>query len=174
MALLLAFVLLAQSPESIGTFPKFEDFSVQTTFKGTPAPPILRTHEQRMYRTSIRYGAKGGPNFAGHYTIAKWGCGSACVSIAIIDATTGIVWDDPFQTLIFGTLLKYDLGLKDDHGNYIDDEEPLMYKLDSRLLIARGCPGQDFQKCAAYFYEWTGSKLRLLRKVPATSDSDSH
>ncbi len=68
----------------IETLPAFEQFNVAETFKGTPATPkIIRNH--RSYRTQIREGAAKGPNFAGHYTIAEWGCGSSCVSIAIID-----------------------------------------------------------------------------------------
>jgi len=123
--LFLLVILLAQTSapsRPIESMPRFESYPVVEKFKGTPARPILRTSEQRSYRTRIREGAKKGPNFAGHYTIVEWGCGSGCLSIAIVDAATGMVWDDPFHTLIFGTGLKYDLALKDAYGNYIDDK----------------------------------------------------
>ena len=60
---------------------RFEDYPVTAIFKGTPALPKLRLGD-RLFRTRIRKGAAKGPNFAGHYTIADWGCGTRCVSIA--------------------------------------------------------------------------------------------
>ncbi|MBZ5605341.1 MAG: hypothetical protein LAO79_23835 [Acidobacteriia bacterium] len=41
------------------------------------------------------------------------------------------------------------------------DEDPLAYKLESRLLIVHGCPEE--KNCGTYFYEWTGVSLKLLR-----------
>ena len=93
--------------------PRFEDYMVTEMFTGTPAPPILATPEQRMYRTRIRNGVstgadvwigsyknpiKGkGPNFAGHYFVIRWGCGSQCVMMAVVDAATGIVYKPPLE-----------------------------------------------------------------------------
>jgi len=37
-----------------------------------------------------------GPNFAGHYFVIRWGCGSECLMMAIVDARTGKVYDPPF------------------------------------------------------------------------------
>jgi hypothetical protein len=42
---------------------------------------------------------------------------------------------------------------------------PLEFYTDSRLLIARGCPGGE--NCASYFYEWVAPKFKLIRKVDA-------
>lgn len=36
-----------------------------------------------------------GLNFAGHYCLAYWGCGSPCQMAAIVDMKTGIVYDAP-------------------------------------------------------------------------------
>jgi hypothetical protein len=41
--------------------------------------------------------AASGPNFAGHYTLARWGCGAGCVTVAVIDMTTGAVQFPPFS-----------------------------------------------------------------------------
>ena len=109
-----------------------------------PAVPILATARQRLYRTMIREGAKQGPNFAGHYTIAGWGCGSSCAGFAIVDAITGKTFDTPFK--------------------YYEMEE-ISYNLNSRLLILKGCPEEE--NCGTYHYEWTGSQLKLLKKIPA-------
>jgi hypothetical protein len=109
----------------------------------------------------IRQGASKGPNFAGHYTIAAWGCGSSCVSIALVDAKDGTIFNVPFSILGWGMLLRYD----GQNAPNRDGFEPLSYQVDSRLLIVRGCPEDD--NCAAYFYEWTESQFKLIRKIVA-------
>jgi hypothetical protein len=113
-----------------------------------------------LFRTRIREGAAKGPNFAGYYSIAEWGCGSSCVSIAVVDAKNGNVYAGPFGILGYGSVLRYaDVA----ESNY----EPLSYNLSSRLLIVRGCP--EDKNCASYFYEWKGSTFRLLRKIAAAA-----
>jgi len=94
----------------------------------------------------IRDAAAKGPNFAGHFTIAQWGCGAGCVSIAIVDEKTGHVWDGPFKALSMKAT---------------DSQEPLEFRLDSRLLIAHGCPEE--KNCDDYYYELTGTGFKLLR-----------
>jgi hypothetical protein len=144
----------------------FDAFPALPVFHGSPFAPVFQTAGQRLFRTRIREASKKGSNFAGHYTIAEWGCGTSCVSIAIIDAKTGIIYDGPFGKLPFAVLsygraLQYD---RDAKGKYLYDE--LSYKLSSRLMVARGCPNEE--NCATYFYEWTGSEFKLLQKIPAT------
>jgi hypothetical protein len=134
--------------------PTFEEFKVPEKFTGTPASPVLRTKMQRNFRTVILEAAKQGPNFAGHYTLAEWGCGAGCVSLAIVDNRNGQTFDGPFS------ILGYDLSY-----NY-DGEEQLEYKVDSRLIVARGCPGE--KDCGTYYYEWAADQFKLLKKVPAT------
>ena len=142
------------------TLPAFDQFRAGETFTGKPAPPKI-TGSHRSYRTRIRERAAKGPNFAGRYTIAEWGCGSSCVSIAIIDAKDGSVYDGPFGFLGFGMPLKYE----ERYSPTTDRFEPLSYRIDSRLLIVRGCPQEE--NCASYFYEWADSRFKLIRKLPA-------
>ena len=171
MVLWLVLLLLGQSAPAgspSATLVPFGDFPAPRTFHGVPATPTLRTAGQRLFRTRIREAARKGPNFAGHYTIAEWGCGTSCVSVAVVDAETGAVYEGPFgqlptAVLSYGEALRYD---RDAKGEYLYEE--LSYRLDSRLLIARGCP--NYANCAAYFYEWTGSQFKFLRKVPATPE----
>jgi hypothetical protein len=152
----LATIVLVQK----NALPAFEQFSVAESFTGKPAPPQI-TASHRLFRTMIRRGASKGPNFAGHYTIATWGCGTGCMSLAIIDAKDGRVLDGPFSDLGWGIPFKYE-------GKYSplsDNFEPLSYRIDSRLLIVRGCP--EDENCASYFYEWADSRFKLIRKIPA-------
>ena len=50
-----------------------------------------------------------------------------------------------------------------------DSIVPLAYKLDSRLLIARGCPEEE--NCGSYFYEWTGTKFKLIMGYKGSNDA---
>jgi hypothetical protein len=79
--------------------PSFKEFATAEVFSGKPAAPVLRTPNQRLFRTMIRQGAAKGPNFAGHYSIADWGSGAGCVSIAVVDAKDGRVFDGPFEDM---------------------------------------------------------------------------
>jgi len=138
-----------------GQLPTFEQFKVEEKYTGKPAVPILQTRMQRNFRTVIQEAAKEGPNFAGHYTLAEWGCGAGCVSMAVVDSKTGRTFDGPF------TLLGFDLSYVYEGG-----EEQLEFRLDSRLMVARGCPGE--KDCGTYYYEWADDRFKMIRKLPAT------
>ncbi len=130
---------------------RFEDYAVTNIFKGNPAPPVLATKDHRLYRTMIRQGAAKGANFAGHYTVAEWGCGSSCVSLVVVDAMTGHVYDPPFRVLTMDSATNP----RNYHGP--------VYQLKSRLFIADGCPDEDEKRCGTSYYEWKDNRLRLLR-----------
>lgn len=138
--------------------PEFGDFAVTAgaIFRGTPAVPRLRTPGQRRYRTMIRQAAAKGPNFAGRYRIAEWGCGTACEQMAIIDTQYGDVFDGPFGILPEAIV---DLGPSVER-----DKTGLFYRLNSSLFIVAGCPGR--KKCGSYYYRWTGTQFILLRQIP--------
>lgn len=134
---------------------KFSDFAASADFHGKPATPILATRNQRMFRSAIREAAAKGPNFAGHYTIAEWGCGSGCMSSVVVDAVTGKVFAAPFRIL--------SMPLPESEGGH--EYEGAVYQLKSRLLIADGCPEET--ACGAYYYEWSDNKFKQLRFDPA-------
>jgi len=73
---------------------KEEDFTPPVIYKGKPASVDFESWpEARLYYTAITEQAAEGPNFAGHYTVASWGCGTSCFDYAIVDSITGkIVW----------------------------------------------------------------------------------
>lgn len=45
--------------------------------------------ELSNFYTLITEGISKGPNFAGHFTFIQWGCGTSCLSFAIVDAISG-------------------------------------------------------------------------------------
>jgi hypothetical protein len=133
--------------------PTFDKFRTAEAFNGQPAKPVLRTAFQRRFATQIREQAMLPPNFAGHYKVIEWGCGSSCVSMAIVDLKTGVTNDGPFAILGYGRPYRYEGG---------DDE--LQYRTASRLLIVRGCP--EDKNCGTYYYEWKGDRFDQIRFVP--------
>jgi hypothetical protein len=74
--------------------PQFGDFPSATGFKGPAISPRLAGSD-RQFRTQLLSAGKEPPNFAGHYRFAIWGCGSECVSGAVIDLATGEVIHPP-------------------------------------------------------------------------------
>lgn len=140
--------------------PEFGSYPAGEIFKGKPVAPKLKLARHQRFRTRIVEGAAKGPNFAGRYTIAEWGCGASCAAFVIVDAKTGAVYSPPFEALSYGFPYRY----TDERGG-IEELGPLSFRLDSNLLIVRGCPEE--KDCATYYYEWQGAKLRLIDKIPA-------
>ncbi len=72
--------------------PRFSDYPAGPIYHGQPAPVDLQSNVLApQYRTRLRREASKGPNFAGHYTVVRWGCGTDCTGFAIVDAQTGKV-----------------------------------------------------------------------------------
>lgn len=133
--------------------PRFEDMPVAQKFTGKPAPVKLSTPESRRYRTVIREGAREGPNFAGHYTIVTWGCGTGCIQFAIVDATTGVVYSPRFYV---AARVRFDEETQ-------QSDEPLQFRIDSKLLIVSGSPNEKNE--GIYYYSWNGKRLTLLKSA---------
>lgn len=134
--------------------PRFEDFQVVSKFRGQPAPVDLTSHREALsFRTRLQEGAAKGPNFAGHYTVVMWGCGTACQIMAVVDAGEGSVSFAPFTA-----------------------SEGASYRLDSRLFIAN--PPEKLklipknylagQNISVEYYVWENKKLRLICKFPVS------
>lgn len=99
----------------------FAEYPVREHFTGTTALPRFRTKQDREFRTTLSRAARQRPNFAGHYVLTTIGCGASCVMTAVLDAKTGEVTWLPF------TLCCWE-----------PNQEPVMFRLDSDLLILRG------------------------------------
>lgn len=158
--LFLLFCLVASAQTKV---PKFDQFPATETFSGKPAVSILKRARDRLYRTMIRVEAEEGPNFAGRYKVALWGCGSSCNGGALVDEKTGEIFDLPFTYMGWGP------------GKFGDGAVGLAYgfeqvsiRKDSRLFVYRGCPEDDATRCGAYYYEWTGIQFKLIKKFGFT------
>jgi hypothetical protein len=134
---------------------KFQDYPARSVYKGKPARPLLVTETDRLFRATIRQAAQKGPNFAGQYAIAHWGCGSSCFSFVIVDGVTGRVYDRAPFGMFFVPFRGTSTGR---------DYEGLVYKLSSRLLVLDGCAEKN--QCGTYYYEWRKNRFALLGFEP--------
>src|SRR5258706_8054726 len=102
-ALICLAALYAQSDR----LPAFEDHPVANRYRGKPAVQHwsgsgLPDSDARA-RETVEIQAEDGPNFAGHFTIARWSCDTGCFRIVVIDTPTGKLFRDmPFATLDIG------------------------------------------------------------------------
>jgi hypothetical protein len=103
--------------------------------------------------------AEGGPNFAGHYTVALWGCGTSCQSFAIIDAKTGAVTLGTF-TLSVGAEFRRDSGL------FIANPSDAW-----REAYGDEAVGSSASLARTEYYHWDGEKLVLLACTPLGENS---
>jgi len=139
--------------------PAFISYSAAVEKPRVRAIDFKASPDARSFRTRLSDAIKSGVNFAGHYVVAGWGCGTGCISGAIIDARNGrVYW--PIQFNAMSTWY--------DGNDYVD--KPIEYRNNSRLLILRGSPGVkegDADKpYGEYYYEFRNNELRLIKFIP--------
>jgi hypothetical protein len=150
LLLLILSVRVATGQNENASLYPFSRYPAEGSYTGKPIAPKLISPTQREFRTVLRNGAEKGPNFAGHYTVVEWGCGSGCVSFAVVDAVNGKV---------------YDTGMPP-----VNDEYPceLSYKLESSLFVVEKSTSLRGD-CKAYLYIWEGSSFQ-----PVQDSTSSH
>jgi hypothetical protein len=123
-------------------------------FQGKPASPRLETDIAWQHRAVIHHAAKHGPNFAGHYTVVDWGCGTSCAIFIVVNARSGRTYEPP--EISKGV----DLGVTGPE-----------FRRDSTLMVVASCPNPriyGYKQCERKLYNWNGSRLILLRTEPVT------
>jgi len=144
--------------------PKFEDFPAGETMHGTAASVKLSTRSERMFQTRLTKAAKEPPNFAGHYRIAYWGCGSNCSAAALVDLQTGEVFPPPLAKSNGNGWERWMLCTACFEGS--GDE----FHVDSRLMMVR-C-GMNYSERLqknfpdTYYFVWDYYRFRQILFVP--------
>jgi hypothetical protein len=141
-----------------GQAPSFRRYPVAVEKARVRTIDFKKNPDARSFRTRLSEGLKGGVNFAGHYTLVGWGCGTGCISGAIIDARKGnVIWPEQLNAI----------GVWYGGDEYAD--EPVAFKKNSRLLIISGSPGvangAAEKPQGLYYYEWKNDRLRLVKFV---------
>lgn len=96
----------------------------------------------------IENAARKNPNFAGHYRIAEWGCGTECQTGVIIDLLSGKMYI--LSTSEWGRLYKT--------GSKLLIENPPLDAVESKHRPEYAFP---------VYHVWTGSKFKLLCNTTA-------
>ena len=95
-------------------------------------------------------------DYAGHYILYTWICGSECVTGVAINAKNGRVsWLDHVR-------LNYRV------------EKPVDYRIDSSLIILSGCrDGDPHAKTGQYYYRIRNGRFVHLWSVPSKQRNES-
>ncbi len=142
--------------------PKFSQYPSKPENIIHPARVNLKSNPiARTFRTVLRQGASEGPNFAGHYTVVGWGCGSSCCAIAVVDAKTGNVITPDSFSITSGVELDAD----DFEPNAGAGYWGLRYRLDSRLLIVLGSLDGDDNRAGAFYFIMEKGRLKPIFEV---------
>jgi hypothetical protein len=163
--------------------PSFQEYSCAVKLNSPPLEPQLTTAWLRKYATRIRLGAAGkegfrrnseyieaaGPNFAGHYRVVNWGCGSGCLMMVVVDLETGVIYPPPMPAGATGIDRIAIANLGTGWGDFD-------FRADSRLFIMKTCPwgspdvksrlyrGPKF--CGTSYFVIEAQGFRLLRRIP--------
>ncbi|GJE62682.1 hypothetical protein [Methylobacterium trifolii] len=105
-------------------------------YRGPSRQPDFQGRDRASagYRTRIRQGMQGPPNFGGRLRVIEIGCGTRCVFHPVVDLPTGRVANFPINS--------------DDHPDL-----DLDYRPDSRLVIAKW---QTEKGCGTEAFVWNG------------------
>src|SRR5688572_16043214 len=74
---------------------EFEHYPITEVYTGPFVEPDVNPPEVHHFRTRIREGSQGEPDFAGRFRVVSWGCGSNCHVYALVDKRTGKVYMAP-------------------------------------------------------------------------------
>lgn len=151
--LFLASVVIGQAEK----VPTFGQYKVPVSKSRAKSPDLKSHKDARLFRTNLRNATKEGVNFAGHYALTYWGCGSSCGVGAIVDLKTGKVF---FPKQLDGVWAQE----WPEHKMI-----PFGFRRDSRLLILYGFLPNDYNgdrvTYGYHYYFWNGSKLKLIKFI---------
>ena len=89
-------------------------------------------------------------NFAGHYFVAIWGCGTTCVWGGIVEAKSGRIIELPSVS-----------GWFDVHEKF----EAIDFRHNSRLLVLSGACNEEKGDMGRHYYVLENGKLRSLKTI---------
>jgi hypothetical protein len=130
-----------------------------------PSNPTART-----YRTWFRSEVAKGPNFAGHYRVIVWGCGTSCAMFAVVNLNTGRVIEpsgfSSVNTVYFDVDRKFFSNPKRDYWGFD-------FRYKSRLLVVIGGLDEDEEREGAFYFVLEHEQLRLIHSKIVKKDCDN-
>ena len=171
-----AVIIAAAFSVSAQRVPRFSQYAAKVERHARVTVNLKSHKDARMFRTNLRNAAKGGVNFAGHYILTGWGCGTNCSSWAIIDARNGkVFFPKQFGGVGGGLCDLPNNSLPADAPKQDEAEYPdaVVFKPNSRMVMINGYTGGDLEredaKCGSYYFEWNGSTLRQIKFIAGKS-----
>ena len=155
------FLFVLPAVYAANKIPQFNNYPVEEIYTGKNHPLVMDSFG-KSFRTRLRDAIEHEkPDFAGHFIVVKWGCGSGgCNSGAVIDAKTG-------KAYVFPVALSSVFPLKPEFEK--EDGQEHLYKLNSRLMVfagnlegAKQGDGDD----TVEFYEFKNDKFVFIRSIP--------
>jgi hypothetical protein len=142
--------------------PTFEGFKV-TAHQIIRNPKLdLRSNPvAKRYRTVIRQEIMEGPNYAGNYRVAVWGCGSSCAMFAVVNLKTGRV----ITPKDFGSVSGVHFETEAFLPNTESPGGAFRYKKNSRLLVVLGALDEDDSREGAFYFTLQGEKLLQVHET---------
>jgi hypothetical protein len=131
--------------------PLFSDFPVSTTYTGQSHNPNLATPQAQKFRSRLIEGASEKANFAGHYIVIQWGCGTGCVSGAVLDALSGHVTFFPFVYVCCW-------------GNVNADFKPISFRLNSHLIVFSGQLNEK-GKVGVHYFNFDADRFEFIESI---------
>jgi hypothetical protein len=158
---------------AIAHAPKFADYPAPPPRPFKPAKADTRPRDAHAFRTALGEAAKQGPNFAGRYTIAGWGCGTSCLDWGVIDERTGKVTFDRGRRVTQNLASEWKSNgeaIARFHAQGTNpDFDLLAFRKDSALLVVLGAPGEDETHAGLTWLHWTGRRFVPVHFVPQTA-----
>jgi hypothetical protein len=141
--------------------PRFDAYPVIREKVANPRLDLTSNQVARKYRTVLRLGITEGPNFAGHYRLIHWGCGTSCAMFAVVNLKTGRVITPEGFWGVGGVNLYADEFLP----NTESDGWGFRHKGDSKLLIVAGTLLSDSDSKEGAFYFVLNDELQLMHST---------
>jgi hypothetical protein len=139
--------------------PEFDQFPAQKEATNNwVSANIAGNPQARKFRTALKQGTADGPNFAGFFSIVGWGCGSSCVSFAIVNRKSGhVIFPDRINS-VSGVHLQADDFLPSAKTQFWG----LRFRLESRMLVLVGAINEDEKNEGAFYYIIENDHLRPI------------
>lgn len=150
--------VIVERIEKIGSIPSFEKYPVTEKPGKYSADLDLASHPQaKIFKSVLSSAYSKGPNFAGHYTIATWGCGSPCQLVAVMDHKNGKVFFLPHSTQV-GSDFKLDSNLFITNPPEVLDEYRTAAEKHYASLMS-------WEKFPSEYYKWENDRFVLIYPV---------
>ncbi|KAA1172806.1 hypothetical protein FWJ25_13415 [Marinobacter salinexigens] len=130
----------------------FSDYPVEVSTQRLQRVDFDSHPDAASFKTRFRTLEGRSANFAGHYLLLYWGCGTSCQQFSIVDVETGQVFMDENWSTSMG----------------------VCFREDSALLITNPGAGESARVDSGY-YLWDGGELKPLGRgaVKGPGDCDS-